>query len=174
MSSLIGAAIDRARTVFLILTLLLATGTVAWLTIPKESQPDVDIPFMEVVVNHTGISPEDAERLLVPPLEKRLQSVDGVKRITATAAEGFAHFLLEFDAGFDAEQALQDVRDQVDIAKRDLPSDAEEPQVREINVALFPVVVVALYGAVPERTLVAVANRATGFQNVRYRPTFCE
>ena len=159
MTTLINAALLRVRTVSLILFLLMATGTMAWLTIPKESQPDVDIPIMLVSVSHTGISPEDAERLLIPPLEKRLHTVEGVTEITATAGEGFANFQLEFDAGFDAEKALQDVKDEVDIAKRDLPSDANDPVVQEINVGLFPVVVVALYGDVPERTLFAVARR---------------
>ncbi|MDA1131704.1 MAG: efflux RND transporter permease subunit [Proteobacteria bacterium] len=159
MTALISAALNRARTVFLTLVLLLVTGAVAWITIPKESQPDIDIPIMFVSVSHSGISPEDAERLLIPPFEKRLQAVDGVTKITATAGEGFANFQLEFDAGFDAETALQDVKDEVDIAKRELPSDANDPVVQEINVGLFPVVVVALYGDVPERTLVAVASR---------------
>ena len=111
MISIVNAALLRARTVFLILILLLATGTVAWLTIPKESQPDVDVPIMFVSVSHPGISPEDAERLLIPPLEKRLQTVDGVNDLTATAGEGYANFQLEFDAGFDAEKALKDVKD---------------------------------------------------------------
>ena len=159
MNGLIDAALERARTVLLILTLLLVTGALAWVTIPKESNPDVDIPLMFVQVSHSGISPEDSEKLLVPPLENRLRSVEGVIEVTAVAAEGFATFTLEFAAGFDAEQALQDVKDEVDVAKRELPSDAGDPIVQEINVALFPVVVVALYGDVPERTLVATARR---------------
>lgn len=159
MISIVNAALLRARTVFLILILLLATGTVAWLTIPKESQPDVDVPIMFVSVSHPGISPEDAERLLIPPLEKRLQTVDGVNDLTATAGEGYANFQLEFDAGFDAEKALKDVKDEVEIAKNELPSDANDPFVNEINVGLFPVVVVALYGDVPERALFNIALR---------------
>ena len=159
MSAVIFAALDRARAVFLVLALLLLVGGVGYVTIPKEAQPDIDIPIMLVNVSYAGISPEDAERLLLPPLEKRLQTVEGIKKITSIAGEGFAHLTLEFDAGFDADKALADVRNQLDIAKRDLPADANDPSVTEINVGLFPVVVVALYGDVPEMILVAVARR---------------
>ncbi|MSP20995.1 MAG: efflux RND transporter permease subunit [Alphaproteobacteria bacterium] len=159
MSAVIFAALDRARAVFLILILLLIIGGISFLSIPKESQPDIDIPILLVNVSHPGISPDDAERLLLPPLEKRLMTVEGMKKITSIAGEGFAHLTLEFDAGFDADTAIVDVRTQIDIAKRDLPADANDPTVTEINVGLFPVVVVALYGAVPEQTLVAVAKR---------------
>lgn len=159
MHAIIFAAIDRARAVFLVLVLLLVVGGIAYLSIPKEAQPDIDVPVMLVNVSHPGISPEDAEKLLLPPLEKRLMTVEGLKKITSLAGEGFAHLTLEFDAGFDADQAILDVRNEIDIAKRELPADANDPTVTEINVGLFPVVVVALYGDVPEATLVAVAKR---------------
>jgi len=159
MITLINSALSRARTVFIILFLILLSGTVAYLTIPKESQPDIDIPIMMISVGHGGISPEDSERLIVRPMEKRLSTVDGLSKITATGGEGFANLVLEFDAGFDADQALLDVQEQVDLAKRDLPGDSNDPVITEINVGLFPVVVVALYGNVPERTLLAVAQR---------------
>ncbi len=159
MHGIIFAAIDRARAVFLVLLLLLLIGGIGYFSIPKEAQPDIDIPIMLVNVSYSGISPEDAEKLLLPPLEKRLATVEGMKKITSIAGEGFAHLTLEFDAGFDADQAILDVRNQIDIAKRDLPADANDPTVTEINVGLFPVVVVALYGDVPEMTLVATAKR---------------
>lgn len=159
MNALIFASIDRARAVFLVLVLLLIIGGIGFVSIPKEAQPDIDIPVMLVNVSHPGISPDDAEKLLLPPLEKRLQTVEGLKKITSIAGEGFAHLTLEFDAGFDADTAIEDVRTQIDIAKRDLPTDANDPTVTEINVGLFPVVVVALFGDVPEMTLVATAKR---------------
>ncbi len=159
MNALIFAALDRARAVFLVLVLLLLIGGIGYVSIPKEAQPDIDIPIMLVNVSHPGISPEDAEKLLLPPLENRLETIEGLKKITSIAGEGFAHLTLEFDAGFDADTAIDDVRTQIDIAKRDLPTDANDPTVTEINVGLFPVVVVALYGDVPEQTLVTVANR---------------
>lgn len=158
MNAIIDAAFSRGRTVVMTFVMILLMGGSAYLTIPKESEPDVAIPMMYVTVGYEGISPEDAERLLVRPLEKELQSIEGIKEMRSTAAEGFASVILEFDAGFDAEQAIQDVREKVDLAKAELPPDADEPRVTEINVALFPVLTVVLSGTTPERTLISIAR----------------
>ena len=158
MNSVIDAAISRARPVLLVLVLVLLAGSVAYVTIPKESDPDVAIPIIYVRIAHEGISPGDAERLLVRPMEQELRNIEGLKEMRATAVEGHATVVLEFDAGFDADQALDDVREQVDVAQTELPDDTDEPTVHEVNVALFPVIVVTLYGDVSERTLVAQAR----------------
>ena len=158
MTGFIDAALGHSRTVLLALVLILITGTIAYITIPKESNPDVNIPIIYVSMTHEGISPEDAERLLVRPMEKELQSIEGVKEMRSNASEGHASVLLEFEAGFDADAALQDVRESVDIAKGELPEDTDEPAVNEVNAGLFPVLVVALSGDVPERTLLKLAR----------------
>ena len=158
MNSVIDAAISRARPVLLVLVLVLLAGSVAYVTIPKESDPDVAIPIIYVRIAHEGISPGDAERLLVRPMEQELRNIEGLKEMRATAVEGHATVVLEFDAGFDADQALDDVREQVDVAQTELPDDTDEPTVHEVNVALFPVIVVTLYGDVSERALVAQAR----------------
>ena len=101
MTWLIDAALDRSRTVLLILALLLICGIVSFMTIPRESAPDIPIPTIYVSVTHTGISPEDAERLLVRPLEQELRSIEGLDEIRATAEEGLAWMLLEFDTDID-------------------------------------------------------------------------
>ena len=158
MKSFIDAAFNRSRTVLALLVLLLVSGTISYVTIPKEAEPDVAIPIIYVSMSHEGISPEDAERLLVRPMEKELQTIEGVKEMRSTAGEGHASVLLEFDAGFDSDKALQDVREKVDLAKVNLPADTDEPSVNEVNVALFPVLVVTLAGDVPERTLLTLAR----------------
>ena len=142
----------------LVLVLVLVAGSVAYVTIPKESDPDVAIPIIYVRIAHEGISPGDAERLLVRPMEQELRNIEGLKEMRATAVEGHATVVLEFEAGFDADQALDDVREQVDVARTELPDDTDEPTVHEVNVALFPVIVVTLYGDVSERALVAQAR----------------
>ena len=156
--SLIDAAIARARTTIAVLVLILIAGTVAYIDIPKESDPDINIPIIYVSLTHEGISPEDAERLLLRPMEQELKSIEGVKEMRATAYEGGGFVLMEFDAGFNADDALGDVREKVDIAKSELPSETEEPIITEVNFSLFPVLVVTLSGPVPERTLVRLAR----------------
>ncbi|WP_051906379.1 efflux RND transporter permease subunit [Methylomarinum vadi] len=158
MAGVIDQAFARSRTIILLLLFILIVGAFSYQAIPKEAEPDIAVPFIYVSMSHEGISPEDAERLLVRPMEKELQGIEGVKEMTSVAREGHASVQLEFTAGFDNRQALQDVREKVDLAKTELPEDTEEPEVHEINVALFPVLTVALSGQVPERTLVRLVR----------------
>ena len=157
--SIIDAALNRSRSVMALLVMLLGAGVVAFITIPKESDPDINIPIIYVSIGHDGISPEDAERLLVRPMENELRGIEGVKEMRSTAYQGGANVLLEFDAGFDADTALDDVREKVDIAKPELPDDSDEPTVNEVNLSLFPVLIVTLSGDVPERTLMRIARK---------------
>jgi multidrug efflux pump len=160
MSSFIDYAINHARLTIATLIFLLCAGMVAYVTIPKEAEPDVRVPIIYVQLSQRGISPEDSERLLLRPVETQLKSVGNVKEMRSTAFEGGGFVLLEFEAGFDSKSALADVRAKVDQAKHDLPKDVDEPQVLEVNLSLYPVLVVALSGDVPERTLLHIARTA--------------
>ena len=159
MNVIIDAAIAHARTVLAALVLILIAGTYTYISIPKEADPDINIPLVYVNVVHEGISPEDAENLLIKPLEQEMTGIEGLKELRSTAFQGGANVILEFDAGFDVDRALADVREKVDIAKPDLPLDAEEPTVEEVNFSLFPVLVVSLSGKVPERALLRLARQ---------------
>ena len=160
MFALIDYAISHARLTIVTLAFLLLAGFVAYVTIPKEAEPDIKIPIIYTQLTQRGISPEDSERLLLRPVETQLKSVSNVKEMRSTAYEGGGYVLLEFEAGFDAKAALADVRAKVDQAKRDLPRDADEPTVQEVNLSLYPVLVVALSGDVPERTMLQIARNA--------------
>ncbi|TVP60149.1 MAG: efflux RND transporter permease subunit [Halomonadaceae bacterium] len=158
MFTLIHAAINRSRTSLLTLLFLVIGGIVAFVAIPKEANPDITIPMIYVSLSLEGISPEDAERLLVRPMEQELRSLEGVQEMRSTASEGHASVMLEFDAGFNPDLALQDVREKVDTARNKLPSEADEPRVNEINVALFPVLSIALSGPLSEQELIFLAR----------------
>src|SRR5690606_33163180 len=153
-------AISHARLTIATLIFLLVAGFISYRAIPKESEPDVKIPIIYTQLTQRGISPEDSERLLLRPVETQLKSVSNVKEMRSTAFEGGGYVLLEFEAGFDSKAALADVRAKVDQAKRDLPRDADEPIVQEVNLSLYPVLVVALSGDVPERTMLRIAQNA--------------
>lgn len=150
---------SRSRTVLLGLAFILISGALAYQSIPKESEPDIAVPLIYVSMVHEGISPEDAERLLIRPMERELQTIEGLKELTSVANEGHASLQLEFSAGFDSKQALTDVREKVDLAKTELPTDTDEPEVVEVNVALFPVLTISLSGPLPERSLVDIARK---------------
>ncbi|MFP4295352.1 MAG: efflux RND transporter permease subunit [Halothiobacillaceae bacterium] len=159
MSAMIALAFARARTVLLVLLALLCAGGLAYVHIAKEAAPDIDIPLFFVTATYPGISPEDSERLLIRPLERELQTLDGLKQLTGSAGEGFAMIRLEFEAGHDNRRALADVREQVDLARPELPPGTDEPQVMEVDLSMFPVLTAALHGPVPERTLVQTARQ---------------
>ncbi|MFZ1989343.1 MAG: efflux RND transporter permease subunit [Alphaproteobacteria bacterium] len=158
MNAIIDYAIHRSRTILSIMVVTLVAGFAAYVGIPKESDPDIDFPIIYISIPYPGISPEDAERLLVKPMELRLKTIQGLKDYNATAAEGFANIILQFEPSFDKEKALQDVRQQVDMAKADLPVDAKQPNIVEFNTSQQPVVTVNLSGDVPERTMVHIAK----------------
>ncbi len=156
--SLIDAIIGRARAMMLVLLFIMLAGTTAYRHIAKEMNPDIKLPVIFVGVHMEGISPEDGERLILRPLEKKLSSLESIKRISSYAIEGQASIIIEFEAGSDNDKALRNVRVKVDEAKPELPGDADEPTVDEINLSLFPIVNVILTGDVPQRTLVLLAR----------------
>ena len=159
MNAIINAALNRARTVLALLAMILVAGVIAFANIPKEAEPDIPVPTIYVNLVYRGISPEDGERLLVRPIERELRSIEGVKEIKGQSFPNGANVTLEFEAGFDVNKALQDVREAVDVAKAELPAGAEEPTVHEVNMSLLPILAVSLSGDVPERTLFTIAKR---------------
>jgi multidrug efflux pump len=160
MTALIDAAFARARVVLMALVALLAVGTVAYVSIPKEASPEVPLPLVYVATALDGISPTDAERLLLEPMERGFGAIEGLDEMRAEATEGFASIQLEFQAGGDIDAALDEVRDAADRVQGDLPEGASDISVTEINTALFPILTVVLSGPVPERALGAVAEEA--------------
>lgn len=156
--SLIDAAFSRSRTVLSLLALVLLAGLFAYVTIAKEARPDIAVPNIYVSMTLKGISPEDADRLLVRPMESELRSIEGVKEMRSNAFQGGATILLEFEAGFDADKAIVDVREKVDAAEPNLPEEVDKPKVIEVNLSLLPIVVVTLGGEIPERTMLRLAR----------------
>jgi len=147
------------RTVVFLMGIVISIGLLTYINIAKDAEPDIDIPLIYIGVAHQGISPEDAERLIVKPLENQLKTIEGLEDMMATAVNGFGSVMLEFDIKFDKDKALGDVREKVDMVKSKLPSDAEEPVVIEFNMAEMPTLVISLSGDVPDRTLFYHAKR---------------
>ena len=156
--NLIDYAISHARVFFGILIFIIAAGSSTYISIPKEAVPDVNIPIIYVSLSQKGISANDSERLLVKPIEDEVKTVEGIKEIRSTAYTGGGNVLLEFDAGFDADKAMDDIREKVDRAKGDLPNEADEPTVNEVNISAFPIILISLSGNLPDRTLQDLAE----------------
>lgn len=146
------------RVVITIMVLLLVSGFAAYQSLPKESFPSIDIPYFYVSVSQSGISPRDAERLLARPVEDRLDGIDGLENISSTSSSGHVSLFLEFNVNTDKDEALDDISTALDGIETELPADADEPKIAEISFTDRPVLSVAVYGDVPERTLIRHAN----------------
>ncbi|MGB0159597.1 MAG: efflux RND transporter permease subunit [Thalassovita mediterranea] len=158
MTGLIDWAAERARMVLAFVVLSLMAGGYAYSNLPKEGEPDIEIPALFVSVSFPGISAEDAETLLVKPMETELADLDNLKKLSSLAAESYAGVALEFEFGWDKTTVMADVRDAMSKAETKFPSGFESYSINEINFSEFPILIVNLTGDVPERTMYRVAK----------------
>ena len=143
---LIETAIGRTRTTLSLLAVMVLAGIMARSALPIANDPHVDLPLFYVGVIHEGISPEDAERLLVQPMEIELRKLEGIVELKSTASEGMASFFVEFDVSQNLDKALSDVREAVDAARAEMPATAEEPFVEELTAESFPMLQINFIG----------------------------
>ncbi|WP_299690276.1 efflux RND transporter permease subunit [uncultured Tateyamaria sp.] len=158
MTGVVDWAASRARMVIAFIFLSLAVGTYAYMSLPKEGEPDIEIPTLVISLPFPGISASDAEDLLIQPMETELSDLDGLDKMTSTAAEGYANVVLEFEFGWNKTQVMADVRDAMDKAEAEFPSGYEQYTLDEFNFSEFPIIIVNLTGPVPERTIARVAK----------------
>ncbi|WP_415184337.1 efflux RND transporter permease subunit [Phaeovulum sp.] len=158
MIGMVDWAASRARMVLAFVALTIVVGAAAYLGLPKEGEPDIEIPTLFVSVPFPGISASDSERLLVKTMETELADLDGLKTMSGTALENYGGVMLEFDFGWDKTKVIADVRDAMNTAEGKFPDGAEKYTISEINFSEFPIVIVALSGAAPERTLLRLAK----------------
>ena len=159
MIGLVDWAAARARMVIAFIALSLLAGGFPYASLPKEGEPEIEIPAIFVSVSFPGISAADSETLLFKPMETELSSLEGLKTMSSTASENYAGVELEFEFGWDKTQVLADVRDAMNAAEANFPAGAEQYSVNEINFSEFPVLIVNLIGDIPERTLMRLARR---------------
>ncbi|MGR3745008.1 MAG: efflux RND transporter permease subunit [Pseudooceanicola nanhaiensis] len=158
MTGIVDWAASRARMILAFIVLSLAAGAYSYVNLPKEGEPDIEIPALFISVPFPGISAEDAETLLVKPMETELADLDGLDKMTSTAAEGYAGVALEFEFGWDKTKTMADVRDAMSTAESKFPAGFDKYSVNEINFSEFPIIIVNLTGKVPERTMTNVAK----------------
>ena len=150
---IVGFSIRNWRMTIGIMLFAVIGGFLAISRLPLDAEPDIPIPFINVSVVLPGISPEDAERLLVRPLETELKSLDDLLQMDAIASTNVANINLEFEASADLDKALTDVLEKVDRARAEFPQDAREPVVEEVSTSALPIITVNLWGDVPDRAL---------------------
>ncbi|MDD9932502.1 MAG: efflux RND transporter permease subunit [Myxococcales bacterium] len=152
------AILDKSPSVLLAVACILAFGTLTYMELPRESNPDVKVPVVLVTTPYIGVSPADMESLVTVPVENELAGVADLKRMLSTSAEGVSVVFLEFEPEVVIEEALQRVRDRVDRARPKLPEDVEETEIKEISLSDVPIVLVTLAGNVDEVRLKALGE----------------
>ncbi|NIQ11387.1 MAG: AcrB/AcrD/AcrF family protein, partial [candidate division Zixibacteria bacterium] len=139
-------SIKNRISVLILVLLIIIFGIISYVNIPKEAQPDVTIPTILVITVYPGVSPSDMESLVTRPLEDELSNISSIDQMTSTSMEGYSNITLEFTSDTNMDEALQQVRESVDLAIPDLPEDVEDPIVQEINLSDFPIMQVNISG----------------------------
>lgn len=139
-------AIDNRTSVLILILIIIILGVSAYLTLPRESAPDISIPLVIVSTPYIGVSPEDIESLVTKKIEKEINGISEVKNITSSSFEGYSLIRVEFESGYNIDDALQKVRDKVNKAEPELPPDVEKPEIIEINFSEFPILTLNIAG----------------------------
>ena len=140
-------SIDNRTTIFIITILITLSGIMAYMSIPKEQFPDVTVPQIFVTTIYPGASPLDMEQLVTKPIEKQLKGLSGVKKITSSSVQDFSNIIVEFNTDLDVAQCKQKVKDGVDKAKRDLPTDLlDDPTITEFDISEIPIMNINIAG----------------------------
>jgi CzcA family heavy metal efflux pump len=152
-------ALKRQITVLALLVIIVIAGLYCYVSLPRESFPDITIPYVFVTTTYEGVAPADMEELITIPIERKLKGIDDVEEIRSTSAEGLSTVAIKFLPKVNLDDALQKVRDKVDQAEGDLPADLQDdPVIKEVNFSDMPVIRVVLSGPFSLRRLQNLAE----------------
>lgn len=147
---------------------LVCAGTYSVFTIPKESAPEVRIPVGIVSVVLPGASAEDIEELITNKIESGVANLENLDKLESTSRESLSIVTVQFEASADLDASLQDLKDAIDTVKPELPEEANDPVVSEVNFAEQPVMVVSVTGEYPPSLLTELGEDVKDeLENVR-------
>ncbi len=140
-------SIDNKTTIYILTVIITLAGIMSYNSLPKENFPDITLPQIFVSVVYPGTSPADMENLIAKPIEKQIKGVSGVKKITSNSVQDFTSITVEFNTDVKVAEAKQRVKDAVDKARTDLPTDLDkDPDVQDINFSEIPILYVNISG----------------------------
>ncbi|HUT22400.1 MAG TPA: efflux RND transporter permease subunit [Candidatus Bipolaricaulota bacterium] len=154
--------VNNHKFTYIIIAGVIILGTVSILQIPQESSPEVEVPYALVMTPYPGASPEDVEELVTDPIEDKIKSLDELDIVTSESSSGLSFIFVQFDIDADVDQKVSALKEAVDEAKTQLPSDASDPSVRKLNFSDTPVLTFSLSGPFPINQLVEYAKSVQG------------
>ncbi len=153
------AAVKNRVSVLVLVVIIASIGLYSYMALPRESTPDITIPYVFVRTEYRGVSASDIETAVTIKIEKKLKGLDKIKNISSVSSQGLSQINIEFLPGTDIDDVLVKVKDKVDEAKNDLPTDLEnDPLVYEVNFSDMPIVVYSLAGDCGPRLLKKIAD----------------
>jgi HAE1 family hydrophobic/amphiphilic exporter-1 len=150
--------IKHKKVTTLIILMFTIWGYTSFMGIPKEIQPEVELPFGSVFTIYPGANPLDVEELVTNKIETAISNVDDIKTINSTSQFGLSSVIVEFESGTNVDDAIVDLRDAVEKSKGKLPEDAQDPVTTSFSVNGFPVIIFSLLSDIPEDQLKTVAE----------------
>lgn len=149
MTSITEISVKKTTAVIILTICITIAGIYCYYAMPRESAPDIPIPYVFVSTVYPGVAPLDIEQSITIPIEKKLKGLENVKNITSSSVEGVSSIVIEFVTGTDIDEVVTKTKDKVDMAKGELPTDLEDdPVVSEINISEMPILVLSLSGTV--------------------------
>ena len=147
-------AIDNKVSIYVATIIICLAGIMTYINLPKENFPEVVFPQIFVATVYPGAAPEDIENLITKEIEKEVKSISGIKKVSSNSVQDFSNIIIEFEPDIAIEKAKQEVKDAVDRAKNDLPTDLDnDPQIVEIDISEVPIMNVNLSGDYDLQTL---------------------
>ena len=126
----------RKKLIVLLMIIITIFGINSYKNITRESNPDIKIPIIYVMVNQRGVDPENIKKTIIQPIENILQTINGIKELTSYAYQGAAAVKIEFNAGIDTTFSLNEVRNKVEDIKYKLPKDADAPIIKQVDLII--------------------------------------
>ena len=131
-------AVEHRTSIMVLLLIITLMGALSYRATPKESFPEIAIPMVAINTIYPGVSPADVESQVTRVIEEELSTISDIEELTSTSIEGYSSITTRFGTAVNLDEALQQVREKVDLAKPDLPDDAEDPTIVEINFSEIP------------------------------------
>ena len=138
--------VDNKVVIYIFVAIIVIAGAISYASLPRESAPSIQIPYVFVSTVYVGVSPEEIEKLVTMEIEKQVKGIPDIKTVTSVSRESFSSVVVEFNPDVKVDDAVQKVRDKVSIAKTKMPTDIEEPQIAQINFSEFPMLYVDISG----------------------------
>ncbi len=139
-------AVEHRTSIMVLLFIITLMGVLSYRATPKESFPEIAIPIVAINTIYPGVSPSDVESQVTRVIEEELSTISDIEELISTSIEGYSSITAQFGTTVNLDEALQKVREKVDLAKPDLPDDAEDPTILEINFSEIPIMQVNLSG----------------------------